>query len=352
MGEDEQLSQRKMQILVNAVNDYIQSAVPITSAQVKQNYLKDISTATLRNELNALEAMGYLKQLHASSGRIPTTKAYRFYVNETMKDIKFKENQLDIVSTTFQNRASNLSYVIDNVAKTISKATNYPTVVVMNNLQKLVVEEIKIIPLIDYSALLLIQTNGGIINNNIGSEHVVSEDDYLDAARILNEKFKGSSIAYMIENIENAASKTSELVKKYKDIFSSVIQTLKEMSYSVRQDGIAKLLNCPEYDSIDKAQGILSLLEDDDKIKDVVSCDKDEISISIGNENEEETLKDCSVIKAPIHVGGQTVASIGVIGPKRMDYALIAGALNYVTNELHKQELLTEKGGNDVKKED
>ena len=353
MNESENLSERKRKILINSVNDYIQSAVPITSAFVKENYLKDISTATLRNELNALEAMGYLKQLHTSSGRVPTTKAYRYYVDEVLKDIKYKNNQLDVIKNEFSSRANNLSNIIENIAKTISKATNYPTVVVMNNLQKLIIEEIKIIPLIDFSALLLIQTNGGVINSNIGAESVNSEEDYINAAKILNEKFKTKSIAYMIENIENAALETTSLLEKYKEIFESVILTLKQVSQSVKQGGVTKLLNCPEYNSVEKAQEIFSLIEDENKIKEVISCSEDGISVSIGSENEEESLKECSVVRAPIQVDGETVASIGVIGPKRMDYALIAGAISYVKAEITKQNLIAgNKGESDVKKED
>ena len=109
----------------------------------------------------------------------------------------------------------------------------------------------------------------------------------------------------------------------------------------------------PEYNSVEKAQEIFSLIEDESKIKQVVSCDEDGISISIGSENEEESLKECSVVKAPIQVDGETVASIGVIGPKRMDYALIAGAISYVKSELNKQNLLEgKKGESNVKKED
>lgn len=353
MSDSENLSERKKKILINSVNDYIQSAVPITSAFIKENYLKDISTATLRNELNALEAMGYFKQLHTSSGRVPTTKAYRYYVNETLKDLNYKENQLDIVKSEFKSRANNLSIVIENIAKTISKATNYPTVVVMNNLQNLIIEEIKIIPLIDFSALLLIQTNGGIINNNIEAESVTSEDDYINAAKILNDKFKSKSIAYMIENIEHAATEMTNLIEEYKEIFDSVILTLKQVSKSVKQGGVTKLLNCPEYNSVEKAQEIFSLIEDESKIKEVVSCEDEGISISIGTENKEESLKECSVIKAPIQVDGETIASIGVIGPKRMDYALIAGAISFVKAEISKQNLLAgNKGESDVKKED
>ena len=137
---------------LKSIDDYIKFASPITSGAVHDNHLKEISSATLRNELNALEAMGYLKQLHTSSGRIPTSKAYRFFVNEIMKTTKFDKKSLATVREIFSQRSESLTEIVNQLAGIISEATNYPTFVVLNSYKGLIVENIKIIKLIDGNA--------------------------------------------------------------------------------------------------------------------------------------------------------------------------------------------------------
>ncbi|MBQ8749525.1 MAG: heat-inducible transcription repressor HrcA [Clostridia bacterium] len=331
---DENLSERKKLILFSSVEDYIQSAVPITSKGVQENYLKDISTATLRNELNALEAMGYLKQLHTSSGRVPTTKAYRIYVNNLMQNLNFNVQDLDEVTSGFHRKFNNLTSIIDTVAKTISKVTNCPTVAVLNDLKKLNIEDIQIIPLIDFTALMLLQTNGGIINNTFEISENVTKEDCINCAIMLKNKFVGKSINEMIESIENTTKEENERLSAFKEIFESVVQLLKDASTPV-QKGRTKLLSMPEYKTIEKAKEIIDLLEDEEKVRNLLAPSEDEeISVTIGREFGTEELEDCAVVKAPIKIGNSTVASVGVIGPKRLDYGLVAGAISYVVNEL------------------
>ncbi len=332
LDDTETLSERKRSILLNSVADYIQSAVPITSKMVKEQHMVDISTATLRNELNALEAMGYLKQLHTSSGRVPTSKAYRVYVDSLMKDLTFKGEELDIVKKGFNLKAQNLGSLIDKVAKTISKVTDLPTVVVMNDLKMLIIEDIKIIPLIDYSALMLIQTSSGIINNTFEIDEDTTEDDCIESAKVLRQSFTGHTIEYMIENIESVAKNYNKRIYVFKKIFDSIIELLSSSKTTARAGG-TKLLNMPEYSDIEKAQRLLTLMEDNEALREVVRAD-DTLTFKIGKENENETLKDCTVVTAPLSFGDETIASVGVIGPERIDYELVAGSLQFVVNEL------------------
>ena len=332
METEEVLSERKKQILLKSVEDYIQNALPITSKGVKENYLQDISTATLRNELNALEAMGYLKQLHTSSGRVPTSKAYRFYVNGLMQNVKCKKGDLDTVKENFCIKSNNINSIMQNVAKTISRVTNYPTIAVLNDLKKLIIEDIKIIPLIDYSAIMLISTNGGVINNTLQVSVSTTEEDCVNCANLLKNMFVGKTILDLMNNIEQMVNDHSAQMQAYREIFESVIEILKELSAPV-QNGKTKLLSLPEYSSVEKAKEIINFLEDEEKIKTAICADED-ISFSIGKENQDDQLKECTVVKAPIKIGEETIGSIGVIGPQRLNYALVAGAIKYVVDEL------------------
>ena len=144
-----ELSDRKKNILCSAIEDYIKDASPITSGGVKDKHVSQVSTATLRNELNALEAMGYLKQLHTSGGRVPTTEGYRYYVSSLLENFEVNEAMLDKVEQGLSERTTTLKEILSSVAGLVSKATNMPTVIVANGYDKLIIEDIRIIPLID-----------------------------------------------------------------------------------------------------------------------------------------------------------------------------------------------------------
>ena len=343
--EYENISERKLQILYSAVEDYIQFATPITSGSVHEKYIQDISPATLRNELSALEAMGYLKQLHTSSGRVPTTKAYRLYVNELMKSTKFGKKELETVRDLLSKRTAYLTDVISQVAGVISQATNYPAVVVLNGYDNLPIESIKIIPLIDKSALLLIGTKNGIVNGQFSLSSGVTEEVCVDASNLLTKKFYGKTIKYMRDNIQTELVDTKNEIDSFSGLYNNLIDCLSNLvsgQSHVIKVGETKLLNNPEYTDLKDAKKVLDILEDDNELKQVFeNGDENEISFTIGRENNSEDLKSCSVVKANYKIGGKQIASIGVIGPERMDYSNVAGALKVIVSELNKLNLLT-----------
>ena len=350
--EYEHISDRKLQILFSAVEDYIRFATPITSGSVHDKYIKDISPATLRNELSALEAMGYLKQLHTSSGRIPTTKAYRLYVNKLMTSTKFSKRELEAVRGMLSERTAYLRDIITQVAGMVSEATNYPAVVVLNGYDNLPIESIKIIPLIDGSALLLIGTKNGIVNGQFALEKGMTEEVCLDASNLLTKRFFGKTILYMRENIQNEIINTKQEIDNFSGLFNNLIDCLSNLvdgKTRVIKVGETKLLNNPEYTDLKDAKKVFDILADDEELKDVFNGEDDnEISFTIGKENNSEDLKSCSVVKANYKIGGKQIASIGVIGPERMDYGSVAGALKVIVSELNKLNLL-EKSNTDKK---
>lgn len=337
------LSDRRKEILFSSVEDYIRLALPITSLSVQQRHLNNVSTATLRNELNTLEAMGYLKQLHTSSGRVPTSKAYRVYVDSIMKENKFSKKNLNVIKNLFSMRSNLLSEIISNLAKTVSEVTNYPTVVLLNGFNNLIIKNIKLIPLIDNSLLLLISTSTGIINNNINIKEKVTEQNCLDASNFLTNRFSGKTISYMITSMKELVNGLNAEIKEYETIFNVLIDGLIDLTeknskeFSVK--GATKLLQNPEYSNLENAKRVLDVLEDDKKLEQIFDLSSsEEITFSIGEENKSEDLNSCSVIKANYQVNGENIAQIGVIGPERMDYAKIAGALKYIVDEIKNLE--------------
>jgi len=343
--EYETLSERKKQILYNAIDDYIQSNSPITSGGVHEKFLTDISSATLRNELSALEAMGYLKQLHTSGGRIPTSRAYRLYVNELMKDSKFDKKSLETVRELLSKRTAYLSDMVNSIAGVICKFTDYPTVVVLNGYNNLVVENFKIIPLIDGSGIVLIGTKAGIINNSINLPEGITEENCIDASNFMTKHFAGASLANMSENIMLHKNELQKSIAGFEKLCNNLISCLSHLlsgKNNVTSTGATKLLNNPEYATMENAKKVLNLLENQDKLTEIFADGSNEdYTISIGKENKIEELENCSVVRAKYKVGGENFASIGVIGPERMDYGKALSALKVIVSELNKINYLT-----------
>ena len=324
-----ELSQRKIKILNSAVEEFIKDSAPITSSSVKDKTALDVSTATLRNELNALEAMGFLKQLHTSGGRVPTAQGYRFYVENLLKDVKATNGELEEVRTIIENRTQSLADMISKIAKVISKATNYPTVVMMNGIENLILTEFKIIPLLDEKCMVLIGTNYGYVSETM--DFSATLENCHDASNYLTKYFKGETMGYLLDNIDEYMRGMSGEIKAFQGVVNNIIKGLSKLNkqklLNVQTDGMASLVD--KDDDIKETKKIIKMLSDKDELIEVLDKTDDKISADV--------TEDLSVIKAPIMVGGNKLASIGVIGPQKMDYSGIASALKVVIDELNKR---------------
>ena len=323
--------------MLNAVEDYIQSASPITSSNIKTRCCEDLSTATLRNELNALEAMGYLRQLHTSSGRVPTAKGYRYFVNSIMGDVPLDKNILDEIHGIFENRTVYLGDMVNEIADIVSKATNYPAVVMLKGFEKLIIKNVKIVPLMTGQALILIETNSGIINNFMPAKNDIPTQTYVDASNFLTTTFSEHSVADMIQNIENYRTQMGQDLIEFCGIFDTMIDSLKRLCDKIASSGgftargQLRLLNSPEYHDLDKAKRVIDVLSNPAELEQIFDePDEQEISFRIGTEIPVTDLQDCAVARADYTVDGESIASIGIIGPQRMDYAKIASAIELV----------------------
>lgn len=325
-----ELSQRKIKILNSAVEEFIKDSAPITSMSVKDKTALDVSTATLRNELNALEAMGFLKQLHTSGGRVPTAQGYRFYVENLLRDVKATNGELEEVRTIIENRTQSLADMISKIAKVISKATNYPTVVMMNGIENLILTEFKIIPLLDEKCMVLIGTNYGYISETM--DFSATLENCHDASNYLTKYFKGETMGYLLDNIDEYMRGMSGEIKAFQGVVNNIIKGLsrlnKQKLLNVQTDGMASLVD--KDDDIKETKKIIKMLSDKDELIEVLDKTDDKISADV--------TEDLSVIKAPIMVGGNKLASIGVIGPQKMDYSGIASALKVVIDELNNRD--------------
>ncbi len=320
------LSERKNQILCMAIEEYIKDCAPITSGSVKDKAKLECSTATLRNELNALEAMGYLKQLHTSGGRIPTAQGYRYYVENLLSNASASNGELEEVKKLISSRTTSLTEIVSGIAKIVSHATSYPTVVMMNGIENLILDEFKIIPMLSERVMVLIGTKSGYISQEMAIK--ASPQECQDASNYLTKNFKGESIGFMIDNIDQLEVGMKNEIKAFQNVVNSLVDGLKKLNNTrlidVHRQGSGKLL---ENNDVDKAKKVLDVLDDEEKLADIMQMQgQEEIQVDVSD--------DGSVVKAPICISGNKLASIGVLGPQRMDYAGIASALKVVIDSL------------------
>jgi heat-inducible transcriptional repressor len=333
LQQGSKLSERKKKILQYVVDDYIETAVPVSSKSLTEKHLQNISSATVRNELSALEELGYLTQLHTSSGRVPSADAYKLYVSELMVKDKLSDGELDYIKKIFLDKADNMEEVIKNTTKVISELTSYPSVGITakDNAEK--IENIKFFRYRKDQALVLIVTEHRLLKDNyINVPESMSDEQLSESETVLSNMVKGKTF----EEICCLEPELEDNFLGYKNIFVNVIEALRAYMHSSDDDVITegedKILEHPEYADVGKIKNFLSVVTKKDKIMSLLTEDgKDiEINVKIGSDGYEVIPEDCSLVTATYSANGVKLGTYGVIGPTRMDYQKVVAVLENV----------------------
>lgn len=328
-----ELSDRKKKILQYVVDDYIETAVPVSSKSLTEKYMTNVSSATVRNELSALEELGYLTQLHTSSGRVPSAEAYKLYVSDLMVKDKLSVSELEYIKKIFLDKADNLEEVIKNTTKVISELTSYTSVGIASHNVKETIESVKFFRFKPDSALVLIVTDMRLLKDNfITVPETMTDEQLKDAEKVLDNTFRG-------KNFEDICSLQLELEDNflgYKNIFVNVIEALKNYVSSSEDDvvmvGEEKIFDHPDYADLGKIKNFLSVVTSKDKVMNLLTSDNRDIKINvkIGTDGYDEIPKECSLVTATYTANGSTLGTYGVIGPVRMDYQKVVAVLENV----------------------
>ena len=328
-----ELSDRKKKILQYVVDDYIETAVPVSSKSLTERHLKDISSATVRNELSALEELGYLTQLHTSSGRVPSAEAYKLYVSDLMVKDKLSAKELDYIKKIFLDKADNLEEVIKNTTKVISELTSYTSVGIQSHDLSEKIVSIKFFRYKPDSALVIIVTEMRLLKDNfIAVPESMSEEQLKDAEKVLDNMCRNKTFGEICE----MKPEMEDSFMGYKNIFVNVIEALKTYVQTTGDDvvtaGEDKILDHPEYADIGKIKDFLSVVTSKDKVMTLLSGDNRDIKINvkIGADGYDEIPKECSLVTATYSANGNKLGTYGVIGPIRMDYQKVVAVLEIV----------------------
>lgn len=333
-----ELGERKLQILQAIIDDYIVSAEPVGSRTIAKKYGMGISSATIRNEMADLEDMGYLEQPHTSAGRIPSDKAYRLYVDRLMKVKGLSVPEAKYIKEFYEKKTRQIEQVIFQTAKILSDITNYTSVVLTPQLNKVLIKHIQLVPLEPKYALLVIVTNSGIIKDAIINIPEDISPDYLNRiSNMLTDMCCGKSFN---EIDKNSMLEMQKDIIKDRDFFNSLVDALTESIVSKEDNevylgGTTNIFNFPEYHDVIKAKAFLDLLEEKEFLYKLFSkTGRQGINVVIGEENEYEELKEYSIVTATYRVGDRVLGTMGIIGPTRMEYSRAVSVMDYMGKSL------------------
>ncbi|WP_346663872.1 heat-inducible transcriptional repressor HrcA [uncultured Merdimonas sp.] len=347
MVADHGLSERKLKILHAIIQNYLETGEPVGSRTISKYTDLNLSSATIRNEMADLEELGYILQPHTSAGRIPSDQGYRLYVDMLMEE---KEQELTEMQEQMLEKADRMEQLLSQAAKVLASSTNYATMVStpVSSANKLKFIQLSMVD--EEQIIAVIVLGGNVIKNKIiNVEEPLSNENLLKLNMLLNTTLTGMPIEEinlgLIARLKEQAGIHSEVVGNVLDAVAEVIQVDNEMH--IYTSGATNIFKYPELSDKQSAQEIISAFEEKQQLNELVTQtlareDNTGIQVYIGDETPVQNMKDCSVVTATYELGEGMKGTIGIIGPKRMDYEHVLKSMKRLQNELdqmfHKEE--------------
>ena len=335
-----ELTERKKKVLRSVVDLYIRTAEPVGSKAITELPDMKFSSATIRNEMADLTAMGYLEQPHTSAGRIPSAAGYRLYVDELMADYRLSMDETKSINTAIEEKMQRMDRMMEKVAKLVSQATDLPAISLTSRYARTAVKRYDLILAGGGNIILVVMlTNEEVINKLIKLPLHVDEGDLKLLGALLNaamtditaEEFTGDLLDRVMRSAGNAAA----LVPVIVDFVTDTLRRSGSTNMAIA--GHSRLLGLPEYRDVDKAQKVLTSL-DSEGLSGLPAVMQNEngTKVLVGPENVAQELKDTSVVMTKFDIGDGLQGMIGVVGPTRMDYAKVTARLSYFAESLSK----------------
>ena len=331
------LDERKQRILQAIINDYISSAEPVGSRTIARKYDLGVSPATIRNEMADLEMLGYLEQLHTSSGRIPSSKGYRFYVDDLLPPQPMTSHEKEVIDRWYRARVKRVEEVFQETAKIISRMTKNISLVLAPQITKAVFRCLQFLPLDSHRVIAVIMTDAGFVENKIIEMPAGAEfTDFQRMAQVINESLAGQSL----DAIQQGSLKHIRDEIMDESLYEAAMEVIRRaLDFEKRErlylGGTTQLLEQPEFHDVERVKEILLMLEEEQLMKDILHAHLGEgLSVTIGHENQYSGIQDCSIITATYHLDGELLGTIAVLGPTRMEYGKSMALLNYMNSNL------------------
>lgn len=334
-----ELDERKITILKAVIKNYMETGEPVGSRTISKYVNSKWSSATIRNEMSDLEEMGYIVQPHTSAGRIPSDKGYRFYVDQILLE---KDNEVTEIKEMMVQRMGRLEQVLKALAKNLASNTNYAAMISGPQYHRNKLKFIQLSKVDTHKLLIVTVVEGNIIKNTmVNIEEAISDEELLNLNILLNTNLNGLTIEEInlgvISRLKEQAGIHSKVVDLVLNEVAAVIKA-DEDELQIYTSGATNIFKYPELSDSRKASELLSTLEHTETLQelvDTVGADSETgIQVYIGDESPVQAMKDCSVVTATYELGEGLKGTIGIIGPKRMDYEKVLKTLRNLITQL------------------
>ena len=335
-----ELTERKKKVLRSIVDLYIRTAEPVGSKAIAEMPDMNYSSATIRNEMADLTTMGYLEQPHTSAGRVPSAAGYRLYVDELMADYRLSMDETKSINTAIEEKMQRVDKLVEKVAKLVSQATDLPAISMAARNAGATVKRFELIAAGEGSFILVIMlSNDEVVNKLIKLPMSVEDGDLKVLSALLNATMTDLSAdaftAELMERLMNSAGAAAGLVPVIVEFTADTLR--RQGSANMAVAGQMRLLGQPEYRDVDKAQRVLTSLDEEALANlPAVMQGQNGTRVLVGPEHVARELKDTSVVMTKFDIGDGMQGMIGVVGPTRMDYAKVTARLSYFAESLSK----------------
>lgn len=336
------MNDRKLEILFSIINSYILDGEPIGSKSLASEYNMNISPATIRNEMSALEKMGLLEKAHTSSGRLPSDKGYRMFVDYILeyKLNAFNSNVSDEMISLLDKRYHNAKDIVETATKLLADMTKLTAVSVTLTNEIKRINNIKLIRVSDFQVLLVcVFDNGLVINEKIYLDHEITSDELIFINNVIEETLVGSDINKIDDNLKLLQL---SILRDYYDLVDIMekrleSKSLDEVDREVQIEGLGNIFNFKEYDDLSKAREFIKLFDSKDRVNKIIGdMINNDLNISIGYENQIDELKNNTVISSRFKVNNDIVGNIAVVGLTRLNYLEVISNIMMISNLLNK----------------
>lgn len=334
-----QLDERKKKILQAIIRNYLETGEPVGSRTISKYTDLNLSSATIRNEMSDLEEMGYIVQPHTSAGRIPSDKGYRFYVDTMMEE---KDREIEEIREVYLEKEDKMDLLLKQVAKVLAQNTNYATMISAPQYHRNKLKFIQLSRVDAHQILAVIVVEGNVIKNHLFSvEEELNDETLLKLNILLNTNLNGLTLEEInlgtIAVLKQQAGIHSVIVGEVLDAVAEAISA--EEDLEIYTSGTNNIFKYPELADHEKASELINTFEEKQVLGTLVQeslADENDtgIQVYIGNESPIQSMKDCSVVTATYELEEGMKGTIGIIGPKRMDYDKVIGTLKTMMHQL------------------
>ena len=335
-----EMTERQKKVLRSIVDLYIRTAEPVGSKAIAELPDMQYSSATIRNEMAELTAMGYLDQPHTSAGRVPSAAGYRLYVDELMQDYRLSLDETQSINSALEEKMQKVDKLVEKVAKLVSQATDLPAISMASRYGGVTVRRFDLILAGEGSFILVVMlSNDEVVNKLIKLPLSITETDLQVLSALLNATMtdltREEFTQTLLEKVMRSAGIGASLVPVIVEFTAETLQRQTDTNMVVT--GQMRLLTQPEYRDVDKAQKIMTSLDEEALINlPAVMRSANGTQVLVGPENVAQELKDTSVVMTKFDIGDGMQGMIGVVGPTRMDYAKVTARLSYFAESLSK----------------